>query len=119
MGLMTAPDLSPYDGIIAYLRAEWQRCPTPTGKPMFGPSWYAVTICDECGNRGFSDINMGKGIRFACITCYGFAKPVAYEGKKKWFPRGNEAFDEYKKWRAKQKLGSDFAMRRNRMKLPI
>ena len=116
---MSDDPLEPFTNIIIRLRVLWQRCPTPTGKPMYGPSWYAVTVCDDCGNRGFTDINVGSGLRFACITCYGFAEPVAYEGKEQWFVTVDEALDEYGKWRAKQKLGSHFAMIRNRMKLPI
>ena len=116
---MDVKDFSPFTEVIKTLRVRWSLIPTPTGKPMFGPSWYAVTVCDDCENRGFTDINRGSGLRFACITCYGFAKPVAYEGKERWFPTAKEASDEYEKWRAKQTLGSHFNMIRRRMKLPF
>ncbi len=112
-------DLSPFEGIILRLRAEWQRIATPTGRPRFGPSWYAVTVCDECGNRGFTDSNSGSGLRFACITCYGFCEPVAFEGKERTFVPVDEALDEYGAWRGKQSKNSDFGKRRIRWRLPM
>ena len=85
---------------------------------MFGPSWYAVTVCDECGNRGFTDINSGIGLRFACSGCYGFAKPVGFEGKESTFVSVGDALAEYVKWRAKQTLGTIAGKHRDRMMLP-
>ncbi len=112
-------DMGEFTDITDWLREEWSRVPTPTGKPMFGPSWYAVTLCDDCETRGFTDIKQGSGSRFSCKTCYGFAEPVAWEGKERFFMTTDEALDEYGKWRAKQKKGSHFTMIRGRMKLPI
>ncbi len=112
-------DLSPFTNTIVWLRAEWSKVPTPTGQAMFGPSWYAVTVCEEGCGRGFTDINQGSGVRFACKTCFGFAEPVAWEGKERFFMTPDEALDEYGKWRAKQTKNSDFAKRRVQMRLPL
>ena len=112
-------DMGEFTDITDWLREQWSRVLTPTGQTKFGPSWYAVTLCDDCGLRGFTDIAQGSGKRFACKTCYGFAEPVAWEGKEKFFMATDEALDEYGKWRAKQKMGSHFTMIRRRMKLSI
>ena len=112
-------DMGEFTDITDWLRGEWSLSLTPTGKPMFGPSWYAVTVCDECGNRGFTDINQGSGSRFACKTCFGFAEPVAWEGKELFFMEVDDALMEYGRWRAKQSKNSDFAKRRGRMRLPL
>ena len=119
MVVVSLTDLHPFTDIITWLRLSWQQVPTPTGKPKYGPSWYAVTECDDGCGRGFTDITAGKGVRFACKTCFGFANPVAYEGKEQYFISEDEALDEYGEWRAKQGQRSDFAKRRAMMRLPV
>ena len=110
-------DLHPYESTIVWLRAQWQRVPTPTGKPKYGPSWFAVTECDDGCGRGLTDITVGTGRRWACNTCLGFASPVGFEGKERYFMDEEEALAEYGKWRAKQGLKSQFHSIRTRLRL--
>ena len=88
-----------YKGIIKNLRAEWQRCFTPTGRRKFGPSYFAITHCEYEDEIGLTSTKSGVGKRWACKTCFNFAAPVWSDTDK--CPTEEEALVEYGKWLAK------------------
>jgi hypothetical protein len=95
-----------YKGTITYLRGQWQRCPTPTGKPKFGPSYFAITWCEYEDEIGLTDTKAGVGKRWACNTCNNFVEPIWSDTDK--CPSPDEALHEYVAWQSKLGVNSSF-----------
>jgi hypothetical protein len=96
---MNADLISQYKGTVKMLRAEWQRCFTPTGKRKFGPSYFAITWCEYEDEIGLTSTKSGVGKRWACKTCFNFAKPIWSDTDK--CPSPDEALHEYVAWLGK------------------
>ena len=95
-----------YKSTIKYLRHEWQRCLTPTGKKKFGPSYFAITWCEYEDEIGLTSTKNGVGKRWACKTCNNFAEPIWSDTDK--CPSPDEALHEYVAWQSKLTKGSSF-----------
>ena len=94
------PLIEQYKNIIEGLRADWQRCLTPTGRKKFGPSYFAVTYCQYEDEIGLTSTKSGVGKRWACKTCFNFAAPIWSDTEK--CPTIEEALIEYGKWASKE-----------------
>jgi len=92
-----------YKTNIKMLRADWQRCLTPKGKPKFGPSYYAITWCEYEDEIGLTSTKSGVGKRWACKTCFNFVTPIWSDTDK--CPSEDEALHEYVLWLGKASNG--------------
>ena len=90
-----------YRDLVPFLRSEWHRAPTPTGKPSKGPTYYAVTMCEYENEPGLTSSKATKGQRWACKTCFNFAEPVWTDSPDKC-PSADEALHEYTAWVSKR-----------------
>jgi hypothetical protein len=88
-----------YQEFIYYLRSEWQRSLTPTGKRKFGPTYFAVTWCEYEDEIGLTSTKGGVGKRWACKTCFNFAEPIWSDTDK--CPSPDDALHEYVAWLGK------------------
>jgi hypothetical protein len=105
-----------YKHLIAYLRNVWKSCLTDTGRRQRGPTWYAITRCDDDGNIGLTSIKTTPaGKRWACKTCVGFAPPIWTDNEKKC-PSEDEALHEYAGWVSPLSVKSPARMQRRRIK---
>lgn len=106
--------MSQYQAVIENLRLTWKSCLTATGRRQRGPTWYAITRCDDDGNLGMTSIKQPKGKRWACKTCVGFAAPIWSDNKK--CPSVDEALHEYTDWAMNLGMKSEVRMQRRTLK---
>ena len=105
-----------YQRLIAHLRTVWKSCLTEAGRRQRGPTWYAITRCDDDGNIGMTSIKVTPaGKRWMCKTCVGFAAPIWTDNEKKC-PSTDEALHEYSEWAGGIALSSPLRLQRRRVK---
>ena len=85
----------------AYLRTiEWVRNEYLKMTNKRGPTYMALTMCDNEGEVGLVSSKMTKGKRWACKTCFHFAGPMWTDREDKC-PSTEEALIEYGEWISK------------------
>ena len=84
-----------YMGTIRWVRNEYLMM---TNKR--GPTYMALTLCDNEDEVGLMSSRDTKGKRWACKTCFHFAPPIWTDREDKC-PSVEEALIEYGEWIAK------------------
>lgn len=106
-----------YQEVIANLRRTWKSCHGETGHAKRGPTFYAITRCDDDGHIGMTSMAEPiPGKRWMCMTCVGFAAPIWSDNPDKC-PSEDEALHEYTEWVTKTlELGSALRPQRTKVK---
>ena len=76
---------------------DWCRATYAGIKNKRGPTYFALTLCDNEEEVGLTSSKNPKGKRWACKTCFHFAGPIWTDREGKC-PSTEEALTEYGEW---------------------
>lgn len=103
---------------VGQVRELWLRVGTKSGRPSKGPTWMAVTECEECGAIQTTSSKRTRGERWTCVDfgglgktsggyygplkCGGFRNPVWWDGP---LPDLEDIKDEWANYMGTRKKG--------------